>query len=225
MLERIEKILAAAGIASRRNAKELIAKGLVAVNGKIAKQGDKADPGKDLIEVNGKPVAKEKQVYVVMNKPRGVISAAKDARKTVVDIVNAKERIFPVGRLDRNAEGLIILTNDGDFANKVMHPRYNVKKTYHVVLDRALPREDVLKLQKGLFVEGRVVKIFDLQCKGSEAELAIHEGRKHIVKKIFELLGFRIASLQRIAIGNLRLELKPGQFKYVSKEWLEKNIF
>jgi len=225
MLERIEKILAAAGIASRRNAKELIAKGLVAVNGKIAKQGDKADPGNDLIEVNGKPVAKEKQVYVVMNKPRGVISAAKDARKTVVDIVNAKERLFPVGRLDRNAEGLIILTNDGDFANKVMHPRYNVKKTYHVVLDRALPREDVLKLQKGLFVEGRVVKIFDLHCKGSEAELAIHEGRKHIVKKIFELLGFRIASLQRIAIGNLKLELKPGQFRYVSKEWLEKNIF
>lgn len=225
MIERVEKIIAEAGVASRRNSKELIKKGLVKVNGKIAKQGERADYEKDRIEVDGVVVKKEKKVYVIINKPRGVISAAKDARRTVVDLVGTKERIFPIGRLDKDTEGLMILTNDGDFANKIMHPRYNVKKTYLAVLDRPLSQQDFDRLEKGVSVEGRIVKIFDLKQIRNEVALAIHEGRKHVVKNLFEAIGYKIVCLQRIAIGNLKLELKPGVYKFVSKEWFEKNLF
>jgi len=226
MIERVEKIIAESGVASRRNCKELIKNGLVKVNGKVAKQGERADYEKDVIEVNGRVVKKETRVYIIINKPRGVISAAKDARKkSVVDLVDTKERIFPIGRLDLDTEGLMILTNDGDFANNVMHPRYNVKKTYQASLDRALSQHDLVRLEKGVFVEDRRVKIFDLKQMNREVILAIHEGRKHVVKNLFEAIGYKVVSLKRIAIGNLKLELKPGMYKFVSKDWLEKMIF
>ncbi|VVB80886.1 RNA pseudouridylate synthase [uncultured archaeon] len=128
MLQRIQKILAQAGIASRRKSEELIAKNRVSVNGKPVKLGDKADPDKDKIVVNGRPIKLEKKVYIMLNKPKGFVTTVSEeyCMKTVMDLVDVPERVFPVGRLDKNTEGLLLLTNDGDFANKLTHPSYEV---------------------------------------------------------------------------------------------------
>ena len=216
-----------AGIASRRKSEELIKKGLVKVNGKTIKLGDKADPKKDKIEVNGKPIRLENKVYIILNKPKGVISSVKDpeGRQTVIDLINTKEKIFPVGRLDLDAEGLLILTNDGDFANQIIHPRYNIKKTYSILLNRSLRNEAIERIKKGVIIEGRKVNIMDFNQNKKDIILSIHEGRKHIIKKLFILLGYHVVNLKRISIGNLKLDLKSGEHRFVSKKWLEDNIF
>ncbi len=218
--------MAQAGVASRRKCEELIKKGLVKVNGKTAKLGDKADEN-DNITVNGKLIKKEKMVYVILNKPKGILCSVGDkfGRKTVVDLIKCREKIFPVGRLDLDSEGLLILTNDGDFANEVMHPRYNVKKAYSVVLDRALSKGDLQRIRNGINVEGRKVNILALNQNKNKVELSIHEGRKHIIKKLFGLLGYKVTSLKRVSIGKLSPNLSAGKYKFVSKEWLKKNIF
>lgn len=227
MLERIQKIMAHAGIASRRKCEELIKKGLVKVNGKIVKLGDKADSGKDKIEFNGNILKKEKRVYILLNKPKGILCSAGDkfGRKNVVDLVNCKERVFPVGRLDFDSEGLLILTNDGDFANRIIHPRYNVKKTYMVTLDRELRKKDDERIKQGIEIDGRKVNVFDMEQNKNEVKLSIHEGRKHIIKEIFHLLGYKVVNLKRVSIGKLRLDIGAGEYKFVSREWLKKNIF
>ena len=226
MLERIQKTMAQAGIASRRKCEELIKKGLVKVNGKIVTIGDKAGV-KDRIEVNGKLIKKEKMVYIILNKPKNVLCSVGDKfeRKTVLDIVRCTEKVFPVGRLDFNSEGLLILTNDGDFANRVIHPRYNIKKRYLVVLDRPLIKTDIGKIKNGVKIEGKIVNVFDLIEEEEHVELSIHEGRKHIIKNLFDALGYKVVSLTRIAIGRLKLNLKSGEYKFASKGWLEKSIF
>ena len=226
MLERIQKTMAQAGIASRRKCEELIKKGLVKVNGKIVTIGDKAGV-KDRIEVNGKLIKKEKMVYIILNKPKNVLCSVGDKfeRKTVLDIVRCTEKVFPVGRLDFNSEGLLILTNDGDFANRVIHPRYNIKKRYLVVLDRPLIKTDIGKIKNGVKIEGKIVNVFDLIEEEEYVELSIHEGRKHIIKNLFDALGYKVVSLTRIAIGRLKLNLKSGEYKFASKGWLEKSIF
>ncbi len=226
MLERIQKIMAQAGVASRRKCEELIKKGIVRVNGRTAKLGDKAGEG-DKITVNGKLIKKEKKVYAILNKPRGVLCSVGDrfGRKTVIGLVGCKEKLFPVGRLDFDSEGLLILTNDGELANMVIHPRYNVKKRYAVSLDKPLKKRDVERIKKGISVEGRKVNIFDLEQGREEVQLGIHEGRKHIIKNLFGLLGYRVTGLKRVSIGNLRLDLKAGEYRFVSKEWLMKHIF
>jgi 23S rRNA pseudouridine2605 synthase len=225
-MERIQKIMAQAGIASRRKCEELIKKGLVKVNGKVITIGDKAGI-KDRIEVNGKLIKKEKMIYILLNKPKNVLCSVGDKfeRKTVIDIIRCKEKVFPVGRLDFNSEGLLILTNDGDFANRVIHPRYNIKKRYLVVLDKALDKTAIGKIKNGVKIEGRRVNVFDLIEEEEHVELSIHEGRKHIIKKIFDSLGYKVVSLRRIAIGRLRLNLKAGEYKFTSKGWLESSIF
>jgi len=226
MQQRIQKIMAHSGIASRRKCEEMIEKGLVKVNGKTVKLGDKASE-EDKITVNGKLVKLEKMVYVILNKPKGVICSVGDYnnRRTIVDLVKCKERVFPVGRLDMDSEGLIILTNDGDFANSIIHPRYNVKKRYSVVLDKILGKEDFIRVKEGIKVDGKEVKVFDFRSDRQEVELSIHEGRKHIIKNLFKVLGYKVVSLKRVAIGRLELSLGSGEYKFVSKEWLKKNIF
>jgi len=226
MLERIQKTMAQAGIASRRKCEELIKKGLVKVNGKVVTIGDKAGV-KDRIEVNGKLIKKEKMIYILLNKPKNVLCSVGDKfeRKTVLDIVRCKEKVFPVGRLDFNSEGLLILTNDGDFANRVIHPRYNIKKRYLVVLDKSLDKTDIGKIKNGVKIEGKIVNVFDLIEEEEYVELSIHEGRKHIIKNLFDTLGYRVVSLKRIAIGRLKLNLKAGEYKFASKGWLESSIF
>lgn len=227
MHQRIQKIMAQAGIASRRKCEELIKEGLVKVNGKIAKLGDKVDSERDKIEVNGKMIKKENRVYVVLNKPKGVLCSVGDkfGRKTVVDLIKCKEKIFPVGRLDFDSGGLLILTNDGDFANRIIHPKYNVKKTYLIILDKALREGDIGRIKRGVVVDGRKVNIFGLKQNKNKVELSIHEGRKHIIKKLFDAVGCKVLDLKRISIGELRLNLKAGEYRFVSREWLKKNIF
>ena len=226
MLERLQKIMAHAGVASRRKCEELIKQGKVKVNGSVITIGDKADIRKDTIEVSGKKITKKKKIYLIVNKPKGVLSASSDKYgKTIIDLVGLKERLYPVGRLDRDSTGIMILTNDGDFANTVMHPRYNVKKRYKVMLDKALRKEDVEKILKGVVIESRKVNVYDFEFQGKIVQLSIHEGRKHIVKKLFSELSYTVASLMRVSIGNLKLTLEEGSYETVTKDFLKSKIF
>ena len=225
--ERIQKIMAQAGIASRRKCEELIKKGLVKVNGRTAKLGDKADLSKDQVKVRGKPIKKEKRVYILLNKPRKVLCSVKDkfGKKTVIDLIGCKEKIFPVGRLDFDSEGLMILTNDGDFANRIIHPRYNIKKSYKVFLDKTIQENDIRSIRDGVKIDDRKVNVFDLRKLGQEVEMSIHEGRKHIIKRLFGSLGYKVVGLKRTAIGGLKLDLNVGEYAFVEHDWLKKNIF
>jgi len=223
MEERVQKILAQAGIASRRKCEELIQEGRVKVNSKVIKLGDKADAKKDVITLNNKKIRIENKLYIILNKPRGVVSTLYDpqGRKTVIDIVKVKQRVFPVGRLDKEAQGLLLLTNDGEWANKIMHPRYEKKKTYEVALSKELSQENHEKLKKGLKIDGRPV--IPSQLTGSKKiTITIHEGRKHIVKRLFERLGYRVNKLKRTKIGNLTLKgLESGRWRFLSERELK----
>ncbi len=224
MLQRIQKIMASAGIASRRKCEELISAGRVKVNGTTASLGQSADPEKDIIVFDGKRVCFEKKVYIMLNKPRGYITTTADpfAQKKVTDLVKVKERVFPVGRLDQDAEGLLILTNDGDFANKVMHPRYNVEKVYVVKLEKPLGRADAKMLEDGVMIEGiktwpAKVKILSPNCMS--VEITIHEGRHKIVKRMFKSVGNYVLSLTRTRVGHLNLgDLRPGEYRFLEKK-------
>ncbi len=219
---RIQKILSSAGIASRRKSEDIIAAGRVTVNGSVASIGQSADPDKDKVCVDGVPVSFGKKVYVAVYKPYGYVSTVSDrfAEKKVVDLVQSKERLFPVGRLDSDSEGLILLTNDGDFANRVMHPRYNVEKTYVVRLEKPLNGSAVGMIESGLLIDGKKVKakirVLDRDCLN--AELTIHEGMHKIVKRMFKSVGNYVLGLRRTGIGGLSLgSLKPGEFRHLTK--------
>lgn len=223
MLLRIQKILADAGIASRRASEELIAQGRVKVNNNSIKLGDKADPDKDRITVDDSPLPKpEKKVYLVLNKPRGYVTTVTEpfGMPTVMELLNIKERVYPVGRLDKNSEGLLLLTNDGELTQKLIHPSYGVSKTYRIRLNENLRPFDTQRLLSGVFVEGRKVHVQRLhRIKPHEIIIDIHEGRKHIVRKLFEVLGYEVTKLTRLAFGPLRLkDLKPGQWRYLTKD-------
>lgn len=220
MQERIQKILAQAGIASRRKCEQLIAQGKVLVNGKVAVLGDKAEAGKDKIVVSGKPVVLEKKIYVLLNKPKGYVTTVSEQHdmRTIMHLVKVPERVFPVGRLDKDTEGLILLTNDGDLANKLTHPRYEVEKEYVVFLDKPLSDEAMEKLQHGVTIDDRKVKIRGLDVWEREVVLRIHEGRKHIVRRLFEKLGFAVTRLIRTRVASLKLEkLQSGKWRELTE--------
>jgi len=211
MKERLQKILAQAGIASRRKCEELVAQGKVKVNGKVAKLGDQADSEKDKILLDNKPLLLQKKVYIMLNKPKGFVTTVSEqfGMKTVMELVKVPQRVFPVGRLDKDTDGLLLLTNDGDFANKLTHPSFEVKKEYFVVLDKPLSDDAKKQLQKGIVIDGRRVQLSRLYVKGKEVLLRIHEGRKHIVRRLFEKLGFRVTRLQRTKLAMLELGKLP----------------
>ncbi len=222
MQERIQKILARAGIASRRKCEELIAGGRVSVNGKTVRLGDKADASVDDIRVDGSRIPKqEPKKYYALNKPRGIVSTVSDpkGRLTVMHYVPAGIRVYPVGRLDRDAEGLIVMTNDGELANRLMHPRYETKKTYHATLTGEIDRRDVRRLKKGVRVGGRLVVLDKVAVHTpSHVEISLHEGRKHIVKQLFRKLGYTVARLKRTQIANISLKgLPPGACRKLTK--------
>ena len=223
MDERIQKIMAAAGVASRRKCEELIEQGRVKVNGSAAKLGQKADAEKDAIVVDGKKIETEQKVYVLLNKPKGYVTTVAEnyGMPTVLHLVRVKQRVFPVGRLDSDAQGLVFLTNDGDLANLITHPRYETKKTYVARLGRKFIEFE--RLKRGVFVEGRIVKVWNVKkIKENEFELTIHEGRKHIVKNLFEKLGYKVIGLKRISIGILKLgSLKEGEWRFLAKKEVE----
>lgn len=224
--ERLQKFLARAGVASRRSAEKLITEGKIRVNGVIIKElGTKVDPFKDKISYNGKMVKLErKKVYYMLNKPKGYISTVKDdkGRKTVVDILSdVEERIFPIGRLDYNTEGLLLLTNDGDFMNKLLHPKYEIGKTYVAKIDGIINLDDLHKLADGVKLEDGKTAPADVYLdsinktlKESRVEITIYEGKNRQVRRMFKALGYEVKALKRIAFAGLTLnKLKRGEYR------------
>lgn len=185
------------------------------LNGKQATIGQSADPEKDAILVDGKPVKREQHIYLILNKPKNVVTTLADelGRTTVRDIIDIPERVFPVGRLDRNATGLVLLTNDGEVANRMMHPRYETAKTYVAMLSSPVTPQLLERLRKGVMVEDRKVAVENpVKVNLNTVQISIHEGRKHVVKKLFVQLGTHVDALTRTELGPLRLgTLKPGE--------------
>lgn len=229
---RIQKIIAEAGYCSRRKAEELISAKKVKVNGRPCSLGDKADPFKDLITIDGEPVVVEKKrelVYLMLHKPRGYITTAKDEqdRKCVTDLVSdVGVRVYPVGRLDKQSEGLIFLTNDGKFANEIMHPSHHVSKTYRVTVRTQLTDEVLAKLSGGVEIDGRMTLPCTITVLTNEPERAvmlmvIKEGRNRQIRKMCEAVNLEVARLKRTAIGPVKLGmLQPGEYRELTAEEL-----
>lgn len=234
-MERLQKVMAAAGVASRRASEKLIAKGHVTVNGQtVTKLGTKVS-AKDKVEVDGVPLHRERHVYYLLNKPRGVISSAHDekGRRTVVDILKddgVNERIYPVGRLDYDTTGILLLTNDGDLANKLMHPKFEVKKTYVAKVKGLVNNQDLKQLRVGVLVDGRRTKPGRARLKETDREkqtsivqLTIHEGHYHQVKRMFDSIGHPVEKLHRESYGFLDLHgVQPGAYRELRPEEIKK---
>lgn len=223
---RLQKFMADAGVASRRKCEELIAQGRVEVDGRIVlTQGAKIS-GNEVIKVDGSVItAGKRKIYILLNKPAGYISTARDqfSRKTVMDLVGrVNERIYPVGRLDYDTSGLIILTNDGGFANMITHPGYEIKKVYRAVIMGKLSRDEIDALQRGMEIEDYTtapckVHIVNIAKKDSIVDISIHEGRNRQVRKMFEALNHPVLNLKRIAIGAIGIGgLEEGKWRYLS---------
>ena len=226
---RINKYIAHAGVASRRKAEELIKQGLVTLNGQVVTELATTVKSGDRVEVEGQPIYNEEKVYYLLNKPRGVISSVRDdkGRRTVVDLLpEVKERIYPVGRLDWNTSGLLILTNDGDFTDKMLHPRHEIDKVYVARVKGLASKDNLRPLTKGIVIDGkktqparyRIVKT-DREKNRSVVELTIHEGRNHQVKKMFEAVGLMVDKLSRTRFGTLDLSgLNSGEARRLNKK-------
>lgn len=212
-MERLQKVMAHAGVASRRKSEELIAAGKVKVNGEIVTELGTRVSSTDNIEVDGVPIVKEETVYYLLYKPRGIISTANDekGRKTVVDFFpEVEERIYPVGRLDYDTSGIIIMTNDGEFSYLMTHPKFEIKKTYIAKVKGIPKREDLKKLEKGIQLEDGLtapahVKMMSVDQKSKSAivEITIHEGRNRQVRRMFDAIGCPVESLKREVFGNI----------------------
>ncbi len=223
-MHRVQKLLSNYGYCSRRKAEKLIKEGRVKVNDKVITIGDKASE-EDKIYVDDKLVSVEKKVYLMFNKPLGCVTALEDKHcKTIMEYIKIKERVFPIGRLDLDTTGLLLLTNDGDFANKIMHPRYEVKKTYLVEVNKKVSDDSIRKIKEGVLLEdGKTSKANVKRVKERVIEITIHEGKNRIVRRIMEQLGYEVVSLERVRIGTLELEtLKPGKYRTLTKEDKEK---
>ncbi|MDF2570760.1 MAG: rluB, partial [Sporomusa sp.] len=225
MLERLQKVIAQAGIASRRDAEELITAGRVTVNGKVVTElGTKIEPRRARVTVDGKPLKAEKYVYILLNKPKGVVTTLEDprGRKTVADIVaKIPERIYPVGRLDYNTEGLLLLTNDGDVAYALTHPSHEIAKTYLVKVEGFPPEEKLDKLRVGIKLEDGVtapakinVVDIDQEKELTTLEIIIYEGKNRQIRRMCEAIGYPVKNLKRVQYAFLTLEgLRRGQYR------------
>ena len=225
---RLQKYLALCGVASRRSAENLILDGRVSVNGVTVTELGTKVTRKDKVAFDGKEVSYETQkIYIAVNKPVGYLSSVSDdrGRKTVVDLVknDFTERLYPVGRLDYDTEGLIFLSNDGDFTYAVTHPKHNVNKTYEAVLKGKLTEDEIFSLCKGVDIEGFVtspalVDVIDERDGKSIVNITIHEGKNRQVRKMFEAVGHRVLKLKRISVGKVKLgNLKPGQWRHLNE--------
>lgn len=222
-MERLQKVIAQAGIASRRKAEELIKDGKVKVNGEIIKELGTKVSESDKVEVNNKPIEKETKEYYLLNKPRGVITTTNDehGRKTVTDLIETSARIYPVGRLDYDTTGAILLTNDGEFANILMHPSNKIDKVYLAKLEGIIKGEQINALKNGVMLDDVLVKASRVKLKKvnqenstSMVEITIHEGKNHQVKRMFESVGFHVEKLTRERIGIFDINnLKSGQYR------------
>lgn len=225
---RINKFLAEAGVASRRGADNLIEEGRVYVNGKRAAVGQEIDPSSDSVVFDGKKLsAKHDKLYYIMNKPKGYVTTVKDdkGRKTVMDLLpSLPERVFPVGRLDYDTEGLLIFTNDGDLANRLMHPTNEIPKTYVAKVEGEVNDSALSKLRAGVYIDGvktgrSNVKVVDKTKDFTKLSVTITEGRNRQIRKMFEAVGKEVVFLKRVKIGDLRLTgLDRGQVRKLNKE-------
>ncbi|CAK8713489.1 Pseudouridine synthase [Candidatus Electronema halotolerans] len=234
--ERLQKIIAQAGICSRRRAEEYIAAGRVAVDGRtVTELGFKADPAQAVISVDGQPVRQEKKkVHLLLNKPPGYVTTLSDpqGRPIVTDLLppDLRLRLFPVGRLDLDSEGALLLTNDGDLANRILHPKFEVKKTYEATVRELPAASDLRRLEAGIIVDGQ--KTWPAQARvlrrtktAAVIEIIIHEGKKRQVRKMFQAIGHPVLRLRRTAYGGLRLGgLGPGKCRFLTEKDIT-NIF
>ncbi len=219
MKQRLHKILASAGVASRRKAEQLIAEGRVQVNGGTAKIGDFADPDTDDIVADGNQVSAEQKRYLLLNKPTGFVTTVSDphGRPTVMDLIDVRERVYPIGRLDTDTEGLLLLTNDGNFSQRMAHPRFEIEKTYRAELGKPLSEEGAMLLTRGIRLEDgptAPAKLHVVSRSRRRVDITIHEGRNRIVRRMFESVGSPVIKLRRISFGSLNLDDVPkGQWR------------
>lgn len=226
-INRLNKYIANSGLCSRREADEFIKQGLVTVNGKVVSELGTKVSEKDVIKFKGKLLMKERKVYVLLNKPKDYITTAYDpyAKKIVFDLLKyaCKERIYPVGRLDRMTTGVLLLTNDGDLTKKLTHPKFNKKKIYHISLDKNLKKSDLVKISEGIdledgFISADAIAYIDPTDK-KQVGLEIHSGRNRIIRRVFEHLGYRIVKLDRVYFAGLTKKgLQRGKWRYLTEK-------
>ena len=222
---RVQKLISESGYCSRRKAEELISQGRVKINGRPCGLGDKADKVKDIISIDGENLYIERKrnlVYYMLNKPRGYVTTTSDEldRRCVMDLMEGvEERVFPIGRLDRNSEGILLFTNDGDLANQIMHPSCHVTKTYRVTVRPDITEDQILELTNGVEIEGRktlpaIVTVLTKEEGRVVLQISIKEGRNRQIRKMCEGVGLEVARLKRTSIGPLKLGmLKPGEYR------------
>ena len=227
----MNKFLANAGICSRREADEFIQAGVVTVNGEVVTELGTKVLRTDHVCFHDQPVSIEKKVYVLLNKPKDYVTTSDDPqqRKTVMDLVKnaCPERIYPVGRLDRNTTGVLLLTNDGDMASKLTHPKYLKKKIYHVFLDKNITAHDLQQIRDGIMLEDGEIKADEVEYADpvdkKQVGIAIHSGKNRIVRRIFESLGYRVNKLDRVLFAGLtKKNLRRGDWRYLTEEEVDK---
>jgi 23S rRNA pseudouridine2605 synthase len=221
----LSKFLAQSGVSSRRKVVELIKLGYVSINGITI-----TEPGYKLAEdahvsVHGRQIKQEKKLYILLNKPKDYICTVKDERdrKTVLELLpkNLQARVYPVGRLDRNTTGLLLLTNDGELAQRLSHPRYETNKDYHITLDRPLTQKDFVALKNGVMLEDGFTKVDAIKRQGSQVLVALHSGKNRIVRRLFERFDYKVLRLDRISYAGLsKRDLKVGMWRYLTREEL-----
>lgn len=224
---RLNKYIASSGVCSRRKADELIESGKVKINGIVTtKMGEQVDETKDIVEVANKKISlKEEKIYIMLNKPKGYVTTNSEQfnRPSTKDLIKEKIRVFPIGRLDMNTEGLLILTNDGEFSNRLMHPSNKIEKKYIITLRTSVSDEQIKMLENGVDIGGYVTKPAKIKrLLPLELEIIISEGKNRQIRKMCEAVGANLKNLKRVQIGNLKLgDLKLGKYRFLSKEEID----
>ena len=231
-MERLQKVIANSGVCSRRKAEELILAGKVKVDGKVVTELGLKVSEKSVVEVDGNLISKEEKEYYLLNKPRGVLTTTNDdkSRKTVIDLIDTDKRIYPVGRLDYDTTGVLLLTNDGDFANMIMHPKNEIDKVYVAKVKGIVNGDAVHKLENGVIIDNSLVKAsrvkvkkIDTKNNHSLVEITIHEGKNHQVKKMFEAVGYLVDKLKRERVAFLTTDnLNSGEYRKLSNKEVSK---
>lgn len=233
-MERLDKILSNLGYGSRKEIKSIVKKGLVEIDGKLAKDnGMQVDPEASVIKVNGEEIVYKKYIYLMMNKPDGVISATHDKYdETVVDLLYAEDAIFepfPVGRLDKDTVGLLLLTNDGELNHKLISPKHHVDKVYYAEIDKGVNEDDIKAFEKGIVLDDGYkcmpakLEIIESETEGARVHVTLQEGKFHQVKRMFESVGKKVVYLRRISFGGLPLDesLEEGEYRELTEEELK----
>lgn len=231
MVERLQKYMASCGVASRRKCEELILNGFVSVNGqKVIKLGTTIDTDKDIVEYkNKKLVIEEDKIYLALNKPKGYITTNKDerGRKTILDLVKVNQRVFPIGRLDYQSSGLLLLTNDGDIYNKIIHPRVKIIKKYIVIVEGQFTPGELIRFKDGINIGGYVtapaqIRVIEIKNGNSKVEISITEGKNRQIRRMCDELNHTVLELKRVSVGEIILgNLEEGKYRNLTNEELE----